>query len=429
MRFINQAKAGLLSTVLAAVLATTAQAVTELNKEKLAKVFPTAEIVSTKELRDGYFEVQVIEDHNIIKKTHFYTNHSVDFIAPSFVFVNSDNEVGIEKPNFEYDSSKLDKHKTFEIGSGPVAYHFINPMSETGLAALEEIFEGNGKLNKVIVYFDQKDPVQMMFSLPIYYGDNENRINEAKKTFDIVNKITSLEVQDEEASRIMENRILEIQKSSSKETLNEMGIAIQVSIELKDIYSKDSDYVELSTDLKKMSKEIISFDQEIETYDFTEYGEDLKKALADATAYKIGSGENKFYLFSDIDCPYCVKLDRVLHSNLRDDVNVSVLLFPIQSLHEKALDKTRYVLSVPEGDRDSEAQKIMGDAKSAYSSRVALSKLDEDRFSAIDRVVSMSHTLANLLQVSGTPTVMAFDGNKIRVIKPEEYVKLLFKEK
>jgi len=406
---------------------TTALAITELNIEKLSKVFPTAKIVSTKELRDGYFEVQVIEDHNIVKKTHFYTNHSVDFIAPSFVFVNEDNKVGIEKPNFEYDSSKLDEHKTFEIGEGPIAYHIVNPMSETGLAALGEIFAGNGKKNKVIVYFDKKDPVQMMFSLPIYHGDNANRIEEAKKTIDTVNKITSLEIQNEEASRIMEDRILTIQKTASKQTLSDMGSAIQVAIELKEIYSKDSDYVELSESLKKQTRKVIEFDQRISPFDFSEYGENLENALKDAVAYTIGNGKNKFYLFSDIDCPYCIKMDAVLHTSLSDDVSIDVLFFPIQSLHEKALDKSRYILSLPEGERDRAAQKIMGDSKSAQSSRISLSKLSEEEFKAADDRVSMSHTLATILQVTGTPTIMAFDGKKIRDIKPEEYSKLLFK--
>ncbi len=428
----QQKNLALKSKVAALALAfttTTALAITELNIEKLSKVFPTAKIVSTKELRDGYFEVQVIEEHNIIKKTHFYTNHSVDFIAPSFVFVNEDNKVGIEKPNFEYDSAKLDEHKTFEIGEGPIAYHFVNPMSETGLVALGEIFAGNGKNNKVIVYFDQKDPVQMMFSLPIYHGDNANRIEEAKKTIDTVNKITSLEIQNEEASRIMEDRILTIQKTASKETLNDMGNAIQVAIELKEIYSSDSDYVELSRELKKQSKEIKKFEQKIVPYDFSEYGDDLKKALDDATAYTIGSGPTKFYLFSDIDCPYCVKMDKVLHSSLSDDVSIAVLFLPIQSLHEKALDKSRYILSLPEEEMDRAAQKLMGDSKSAHSSRVALTKLTKEEFKAANDRVSMSHTLATLLQVNATPTIMSFEGNKIRDIKPEEYNHLLFKKR
>jgi hypothetical protein len=112
---------------------------------------------------------------------------------------------------------------------------------------------------------------------------------------------------------------------------------------------------------------------------------------------------------------------------LSDDVSIDVLFFPIQSLHEKALDKSRYILSLPEGERDRAAQKIMGDSKSAQSSRISLSKLSEEEFKAADDRVSMSHTLATILQVTGTPTIMAFDGKKIRDIKPEEYSKLLFK--
>ena len=54
-----------------------------------------------------------------------------------------------------------------------------------------------------------------------------------------------------------------------------------------------------------------------------------------------GTGERKFVVFSDADCPYCKQLERTMASV--DNYTAYVLLYPIDQLHPDAARKSRII--------------------------------------------------------------------------------------
>lgn len=66
------------------------------------------------------------------------------------------------------------------------------------------------------------------------------------------------------------------------------------------------------------------------------------KALPLTKAIKIGSGKNVVIEFTDIDCPFCRKLEEFFEK--RSDVTRYVYLFPIEKLHPDSAKKSVAVL-------------------------------------------------------------------------------------
>jgi hypothetical protein len=446
-------------TLATAMAFLTTGALAELDKNKLQKTLPSVKIVSEIELKPDYFEIQVIEKGNLVKRSLFYTNATVDFIAPSFTFVEN-FDISIEKPDLGYKKLDLRKLATLVVGEGEERTVFLNPLSESGLAEMNNILAGNGYQNNVFVYFDKEDAVQLLFSLPIYYGTNAEKIIQAHQTANIIADITSKRINSEQATAKMEKRITDIQGSSSKETMDELADTMKIAFELRDIFtprdpvSKQKKYEVLmildsnKNNVTPKPKVIVPHSQKIETYDFSkkygaevhnklvqyyqenqklnsknklkEYdfsGTNIEKLIADATGFKIGSGETKVLLFSDIDCPYCVRLDKALKTNLKPGIEVSMIYFPIQGLHPNALDKTRHVLSVPESKREDLHSSIQGTSNNGILSKQEISDISPERMAEeIDPTIQMGVSLSTLLGVMGTPTVMLFKDGIISVL-------------
>jgi thiol:disulfide interchange protein DsbC len=66
------------------------------------------------------------------------------------------------------------------------------------------------------------------------------------------------------------------------------------------------------------------------------------KGLPLDKAIRLGSGKNIIVEFTDIDCPFCRKLEE--YFDKRDDVTRYVFLLPLESIHPKAVKKSLSVL-------------------------------------------------------------------------------------
>lgn len=389
------------------------------NTDKVLKVFPGAKIVSDTKISIDLYEVQIIEKNAILKKSHFYTNKNVDFVSPTLVLVNSDFKLDITPPDFHYNDLDLNKYSTFSIGSGAERNHFINITTTEGFNALQDIFSGNGFKNNVFINFSSEDVRHIKYALPIFHGvNNEERIKATKNIVSILTHVKNGKITEEKALSIVDDKITKIKDVSSQETLNEMADLMKKSLELKDIFARNKSYEVIDANKLSRSSGLRKFPQVIEEFSFSDYGNDLSKALADATAYKIGTGSRKLFLFTDIDCPACNKLDDFIHTrNLKSDIELSILYYPLQQLHPNALDKTRYILSLPENVREIASSRIQGVEFSPLEARTALQEISEAELIKINSTISMSVTLGGLFDVSGTPTVMELTGNKIITIK------------
>ena len=69
---------------------------------------------------------------------------------------------------------------------------------------------------------------------------------------------------------------------------------------------------------------------------------DIKQLpLADAIKVVRGKGERVMYVFTDVDCPFCTRLEQTLQT--MDNVTIYNFMYPIDSLHPQATQKQKVI--------------------------------------------------------------------------------------
>ncbi|MDP2154061.1 MAG: DsbC family protein [Methylotenera sp.] len=116
-----------------------------------------------------------------------------------------------------------------------------------------------------------------------------------------------------------------------------------------------------------------------------------------------GDGSRKLVVFSDVDCPYCKRLERNELSNITD-VTIYTFLYPIEQLHPDAANKSKSIWCAKDRVKAWEDW-ILRDqlAGSAGSCDVPLEKVGE---------------LARKIGVTSTPTLIFSDGKRMLGAQP-----------
>lgn len=110
-----------------------------------------------------------------------------------------------------------------------------------------------------------------------------------------------------------------------------------------------------------------------------------------------GNGSRKLAVFSDADCPYCRKLEPEIEK--LTNVTVYTFLYPIEGLHPEAVPTSKKIWC--EKDRLK--------AWKAYMLKGEEPKSKGDCANPVDEIVA----LGNKLRVSGTPTLVFENGQRI----------------
>lgn len=134
----------------------------------------------------------------------------------------------------------------------------------------------------------------------------------------------------------------------------------------------------------------------------------------DMTVYKkdahftYGSGKKHYYVFTDPECPYCVKFEKQLleKKNLEKDVTIHFFLFPLH-FHKNATKMSQYILS------KHDSKKAMDDIMMNSSLQYKKEVLTSDILKLVNEKINRSKQLASELSVTGTPTVLDENGKKI----------------
>lgn len=116
-----------------------------------------------------------------------------------------------------------------------------------------------------------------------------------------------------------------------------------------------------------------------------------------------GNGSRKLVVFSDVDCPYCKRLERNELSNITD-VTIYTFLYPIEQLHPDAANKSKLIWCAKDRVKAWEDW-ILRDQlpSSAGSCDVPLEKVGE---------------LARKIGVTSTPTLIFSDGKRMLGAQP-----------
>lgn len=116
-----------------------------------------------------------------------------------------------------------------------------------------------------------------------------------------------------------------------------------------------------------------------------------------------GNGSRKLVVFSDVDCPFCKRLERNELSNI-NDVTIYTFLYPIEQLHPDAANKSKLIWCAKDRVKAWEDW-ILRDQlpNSAGSCDVPLEKVGD---------------LARKIGVTSTPTLIFSDGKRMLGAQP-----------
>lgn len=116
-----------------------------------------------------------------------------------------------------------------------------------------------------------------------------------------------------------------------------------------------------------------------------------------------GNGSRKLVVFSDVDCPYCKRLERNEMTNITD-VTVYTFLYPIAQLHPDSANKSKSIWCAKDRVKAWEDW-IMRDQlpKTTSNCEVPIEKIGE---------------LARKLGVTSTPTLIFADGKRMLGAQP-----------
>lgn len=126
-----------------------------------------------------------------------------------------------------------------------------------------------------------------------------------------------------------------------------------------------------------------------------------------------GNGKRVMAVFSDADCPYCKRFEDELAKV--NDVTVYTFLYPIDSLHPKAAQKSKAVWC--SADRVKAWNDLMHkgiEPKNAGTCETPIAKLVD---------------LGGKLGVRGTPSLFFADGNRVPGLVPADKLELLLNGK
>lgn len=110
-----------------------------------------------------------------------------------------------------------------------------------------------------------------------------------------------------------------------------------------------------------------------------------------------GNGKRVMAVFSDLDCPFCKRFEDELAKV--SDVTVYTFLYPIDSLHPKAAQKSKTVWCAP-------------DRAKAWND-LLMKGIEPKNSGACDNPVAKNIELGAKLGVSGTPTLFFADGRRV----------------
>lgn len=124
--------------------------------------------------------------------------------------------------------------------------------------------------------------------------------------------------------------------------------------------------------------------------------------LSNALKTVKGNGARKLVVFSDVDCPYCRKFEAELTKV--DNITVYTFLYPIEGLHPKAVQTSKQIWCAPDRNK----------AWDQYITRGTIPKNDGNCANPVEATIA----LGNKLKVSGTPTIIFANGQRVPGMVP-----------
>jgi thiol:disulfide interchange protein DsbC len=126
-----------------------------------------------------------------------------------------------------------------------------------------------------------------------------------------------------------------------------------------------------------------------------------------------GNGSRKLVVFSDVDCPYCKRLERNEIANITD-VTVYTFLYPIEQLHPDAANKSKLIWCAK-------------DRVKAWDNWILRDQLPSTA-ATCDVPIEKVGQLAKKIGVSSTPTLIFADGKRMLGAQPHKEIERMLTE-
>jgi len=127
--------------------------------------------------------------------------------------------------------------------------------------------------------------------------------------------------------------------------------------------------------------------------------------LADSIKFVRGKGERVMYVFTDVDCPFCTRLEQTLQDV--DNVTVYNFMYPIDSLHPAARNKQKAIWCAK-------------DRLASWQDAVLRKKFDATAKGDCANPVDATVALGQKLGVRATPSFFLADGRMVAGAVPKE---------
>jgi thiol:disulfide interchange protein DsbC len=125
-----------------------------------------------------------------------------------------------------------------------------------------------------------------------------------------------------------------------------------------------------------------------------------------------GNGSRKLVVFSDVDCPFCKRLEQNELTNI-DDVTIYTFLYPIDQLHPNAREKSASIWCAP-------------NRVQAWNDWIFKSKLPA-KAEKCEVPLEKVGQLARQYGVSSTPTIFFADGKRMLGAQPHQEIERYLK--
>ncbi|MGL5002901.1 MAG: DsbC family protein, partial [Casimicrobium sp.] len=129
--------------------------------------------------------------------------------------------------------------------------------------------------------------------------------------------------------------------------------------------------------------------------------------LDNAIKFVRGKGERVMYVFSDVDCPFCTRLEQTIQS--MDNVTVYNFMYPIDSLHPQAHKKQVGIWCAK-------------DRLAAWQEAILNKKFDANAKTDCKNPVEETKALGAKLGVRATPSFFLADGRMIAGALPKDRI-------
>jgi thiol:disulfide interchange protein DsbC len=129
--------------------------------------------------------------------------------------------------------------------------------------------------------------------------------------------------------------------------------------------------------------------------------------LDNAIKFVRGKGERVMYVFSDVDCPFCTRLEQTIQT--LDNVTVYNFMYPIDSLH-------------PQAHKKQEGIWCAKDRLAAWQNAILNRKFDDTAKTDCKNPVAETKTLGAKLGVRATPSFFLADGRMVAGALPKEQI-------